>query len=96
MVTDPQKEVCRMGRKVLGAILLPLPFAALPIIVVVIGAVFGPSNHSEVLVQQTVTTTAPVERVATTDALDSDGTNLAKVSSTSSNRQTVGCDGDEF
>jgi hypothetical protein len=37
-----------------------------------------------------------VERVATTDALDSDGTNLAKVSSTSSNSQTVGCDGDEF
>ena len=54
-----------MRRKMLGAILLPLPFAALPVIVVLIGAVFGPENSGELVARETPTTISLQERVLT-------------------------------
>jgi hypothetical protein len=41
-----------MGRKALAAILLPLPFAALPIAVVAVGAVFGPGPSDELVIRE--------------------------------------------
>jgi hypothetical protein len=41
-----------MGRKALAAILLPLPFAALPIAVVAVGALFGPSESGDLVIQE--------------------------------------------
>ena len=44
-----------MQRKMLAAILLPLPFAALPVAVVMISAVFGPGGNDEVVLRETPT-----------------------------------------
>lgn len=41
-----------MGRKALAAILLPVPFAALPIAVVAIGAVFGSGGTDEYVIRE--------------------------------------------
>ena len=45
-----------MQRKVLAAILLPLPFAALPVAVVLFGAAFGPGGNDELVLRE-----SPVE-----------------------------------
>ncbi len=44
-----------MQRKMLGAILLPLPFAALPVAVVLVSAVFGPGGNDDVVLRDTPT-----------------------------------------
>jgi hypothetical protein len=44
-----------MRKRVLGAILLPLPFAALPVIVVLLGAVFGPGDSDELVTREDAT-----------------------------------------
>ena len=41
-----------MQRKMLAAILLPLPFAALPVAVVMVSAVFGPGGNDEVVLRE--------------------------------------------
>lgn len=43
-----------MGRKALAAILLPLPFAALPMAVVAVGALFGPGESDDLVVREDV------------------------------------------
>lgn len=68
-----------MRRKMLGAILLPLPFAALPVIVVLIGAVFGPGESDELVTRDT--TPAIVEDFVSTEAITDPGTDLASVTS---------------
>lgn len=60
-----------MGRKMLGAILLPLPFAALPVIVVLIGAVFGPGESDELVTRETIPAPIAIEdTVAVDSAID--------------------------
>lgn len=78
-----------MRRKMFGAILLPLPFAALPVIVVLIGAVFGPKS-SDQLVTRDAPTAITVEERVLTDGYD-EATGLAKVSS-NAQYERVGCD----
>jgi hypothetical protein len=73
----------------LGAILLPLPFAALPIVVVLIGAVFGPDS-SDQLVTRDAPTAITVEERVLTDTMN-ETADLAKVSS-SSQTDWLGCD----
>ena len=41
-----------MQRKMLGALLLPIPFAALPVIVVLISAAFGPGGSDELVTRE--------------------------------------------
>ena len=54
-----------MRRKMFGAILLPLPFAALPVIVVLIGAVFGPKSSEQLVTRDAPTAITFQERVLT-------------------------------
>ena len=69
-----------MRRRTLGAILLPLPFAALPVIVVLLGAVFGP-GESDDLVTQTLPAPPAIEDSVSTDATTEGTITLASVSS---------------
>ena len=41
-----------MRRKMFGALLLPIPFAALPVIVVFVGAMFGPGESDELVTRE--------------------------------------------
>jgi hypothetical protein len=77
----------------LAAILLPIPFAALPVIVVLIGAVSGGSNSDSGLVtrESTVSSLQNRLKVAVTE---SDGSTLAKVSEPAQGLD--GCGGDSF
>ena len=68
-----------MRRRTIGAILLPLPFAALPVIVVLLGAVFGP-GESDDLVTQTLPQPVAIEDTVATDALTDSSMSLASVS----------------
>jgi hypothetical protein len=72
----------------LGAILLPLPFAALPVIVVLIGGVFGPQSNDQ-LVTRDAPTTIIEDRVLTGGY--EQPADLAKVS-TSSQPDSLGCE----
>ena len=69
-----------MRRRTLGAILLPLPFAALPVIVVLLGAVFGP-GESDDLVTQNLPEPVAIEDTVASDALTDESLSLASVSS---------------
>jgi hypothetical protein len=77
-----------MRRKMFGAILLPLPFAALPVIVVLIGAVFGPKSSEQLVTRDAPTAITFQERVLT-ESYD-EPTGLAKVSS-NSQYESLGC-----
>ena len=77
-----------MRRKMFGAILLPLPFAALPVIVVLIGAVFGPKSSEQLVTRDAPTAITFQERVLT-ESYD-EPTGLAKVSS-NSQYEPLGC-----
>jgi|GEM_PF-5273185 len=65
-----------MGRKTLAALLLPLPFAALPIAVVAIGAVFGPGESDEFVIKEDA---SPVEQMVSSEAPALGTTSLASV-----------------
>ena len=81
-----------MRRKALGAILLPLPFAALPVIAVLLGAVFGPKADEQLVTRDVSTAVSIQERVLTqNDALETQIDGLAKVSSNSS-YGSLGCE----
>ena len=67
-----------MQRKVLGAILLPLPFAALPVAAVLIGAVFGPGGNGEVVLRDTP---AAIQDQVSTDSPTIDPAALASMPS---------------
>ena len=69
-----------MRRRTIGAILLPLPFAALPVVVVLVGALFGP-GESEELVTQNLPVPVAVEDTVSTDRWLDEGVSLASVSS---------------
>ena len=81
-----------MRRKMLGAILLPIPFAALPVLVVLASALFGgKGTDSGNLVTTREQTPALEERVSSeTIAASEDGT-LARVTTQSTDQ---GCGGD--
>jgi hypothetical protein len=68
-----------MRRRTIGAILLPLPFAALPVIVVILGAVFGP-GESDDLVTQNLPELPVIEDTVATDTLTDNSVSLASVS----------------
>ncbi len=77
-----------MQRKMLGAILLPIPFAALPVIVVLAGALFGGKGGDRELVTTRNDAPAIEERVSDTNfPLDGDGA-LAR---TTAGNQSDGC-----
>lgn len=81
-----------MRRKALGAILLPLPFAALPAVAVLLGAVFGPKAEEQLVTQDVSTAVSIQERVLTEGAhLQAEIDGLAKVSS-NSYYGSLGCD----
>lgn len=67
-----------MGRKALAAILLPLPFAALPVAVVALGAVFGSGGEDEYVIREETPVTR--EDTVSTSAPGIGGVNLASVS----------------
>ena len=78
-----------MRRKMLGAILLPLPFAALPVVVVLIGAVFGPESNDQLVTRDAPTAITIEERVLTGGYDEAAG--LAKVSS-NAQPDGIGCE----
>ena len=81
-----------MRRKALGAILLPLPFAALPVVAVLIGAVFGPKSEEQLVTQDVSTAVSIQERVLTDSAArEAQLDGLAKVSS-STGYGSFGCE----
>ena len=83
-----------MRRKMLGAILLPVPFAALPIVVVLAGALFGGSNAGKGELVTRQDQTPPIEqRVATHAELTDPGTTLAR---TTAQTAIDDCGGDIF
>ena len=69
-----------MPKKLLGAILLPLPFAALPVIVVLIGAIFGPGG-SDALVTREAPAPFVIEDTVSTEALTDETIDLASLAS---------------
>ena len=70
-----------MRRRTIGAILLPLPFAALPVVVVLVGALFGPGESEELVTQNLPAPVTIEDSVATTDRWLDDSVSLASVSS---------------
>jgi len=82
-----------MRRKMLAAILLPIPFAALPVIVVLIGAVFGGSRNDSELVTRESTVTSFEDRLKVS-VTESDDSTLAKVSDPA--QSIDGCGGESF
>ena len=68
-----------MPKRVLGAILLPLPFAALPVIVVLIGAVFGPGESDELVTRQDPTQV--IQEFVSTEAQQDAAISLTRASS---------------
>ncbi|MEO8539625.1 MAG: hypothetical protein ABI577_07785 [bacterium] len=80
-----------MRRKMLGAILLPIPFAALPVVVVLAGALFGShSTNGELLTREQLGPSAE-QRVSSDIIIDGADSTLAKVTADS---QPSGCDFD--
>lgn len=80
-----------MRRKMFGAILLPLPFAALPVIVVLIGAVFGPKSSDQLVTRDAPTAITIDERVLADEYPEYDEpSGLAKVSS-NTQYEPLGC-----
>jgi hypothetical protein len=69
-----------MGRKALAAILLPLPFAALPVAVVLLGAVFGPGESDELVIREAPSAVIQ-EEVVSSAPPEIEGATLASVSS---------------
>ena len=69
-----------MRRRTIGAILLPLPFAALPVIVVLLGAVFGP-GESDDFVTQNLPEPVTIEDSVSASAMTDSSLSLASVSS---------------
>lgn len=81
-----------MRRKMLGAILLPIPFAALPVLVVLAGALFGgKGSDSSELVTTRDQTPALQERVSTDSVTTTDDSTLARVTS---QNEVQGCGDD--
>ena len=82
-----------MRRKMLGAILLPIPFAALPVLVVVAGAIFGGGNAGESELVTTKTEAPAIENRVSSDAITvtNDNTPLARTTSYSN---VSGCEED--
>ncbi|MGE0601337.1 MAG: hypothetical protein AB7J35_17975 [Dehalococcoidia bacterium] len=78
-----------MRKRVLGALLLPLPFAALPVVVVLIGAYSGSGSQDE-LVTRDDPTVVITEFVSTSAQPDSNVT-LARSSSVTTSIN-AGCD----
>jgi len=77
----------------LAAILLPIPFAALPVIVVLVGAVFGGSNSNSSLVTRESTVSSLQDRLKVA-VTESDASTLAKVSEPAQGIE--GCGGESF
>jgi len=69
-----------MRRRTIGAILLPLPFAALPVVVVLLGALFGP-GESEELVTENLPAPVSIEDTVGTDRWLDESVSLASVTS---------------
>lgn len=83
-----------MRRKMLGAILLPLPFAALPVVVVVAGALFGGNSAGKGELVTRQEDTPPIEQRVATDAdINNAGSALAR---TTVQTQTSDCGEDLF
>lgn len=76
-----------MSRKLVGVILLPIPFAALPVVVVLASALFG-SNR---VVEDVVTSGSQpaIESFLSSDAVPADGDSLARANV---NDHSQGCD----
>jgi hypothetical protein len=70
-----------MSRRAIGAILLPLPFAALPVIVVLLGAVFGPKSSDDFVAENLPAPPAIEESVSNDPLLDDEEVSLASISS---------------
>lgn len=68
-----------MSRRTLGVILLPLPFAALPVVVVLAGALFSGNSEPDIVARES---TAPVieQRVLETDQPQATTDTMARVS----------------
>ncbi len=81
-----------MRRKMLGAILLPIPFAALPVLVVLAGALFGSKGADSAVVTTKDRTPALEERVSTASITTSDESTLARVSTQA--QDPAGCGDD--
>lgn len=84
-----------MSRKMIGAILLPIPFAALPVVVVLAGALFTSNGAPEELV--TRDSQAQVDQVLTSGTTIIEEDTLARANVTDSIHQD--CDdglGGEF
>lgn len=77
-----------MGRKKLAAILLPVPFAALPVLVVLAGALFGGKAAGEGELVTTKDTPALEQRVSTDGPSQIDESTLARAAQDA----TGGCD----
>lgn len=69
-----------MSRKMIGAILLPIPFAALPVVVVLAGALFSSGGASDDLV--TRDTTAQVDQALSSGVTSLDEDTLARANVT--------------
>lgn len=82
-----------MRRKVLGAILLPIPFAALPVLIVVALALVGGKGADDELVTTTSQTPALQERVSSTSFTTTEdaSSTLARVTTQD---QPSGCEDD--
>ncbi len=78
-----------MRRKLLGALLLPLPFAALPVVVVLIGAMSGSNGQDELVTREDPT--AVITEFVSTQAQDGGDVTLAR-SSSASTSPDIGCD----
>ncbi len=81
-----------MQRKMLGAILLPLPFAALPVIAVLAGAVFGASSPSTDLVTTRQEAPAIEQRVGI--EVITDGTDTSTLAKLPTDTNLSGCEDD--
>jgi hypothetical protein len=68
-----------MSRKLIAALLLPVPFAALPVIVVVVGAVFGSSRGDELVTRENAD--SAIEQLGIFEALTASNADLTLTSS---------------
>ncbi|MGE3077238.1 MAG: hypothetical protein AB7N24_19275 [Dehalococcoidia bacterium] len=78
-----------MRKRVLGALLLPLPFAALPVVVVLIGAASGSNGPDELVTREDPT--AVITEFVSTNAQGDTEVTLARSSSTTTSHD-LGCD----
>ncbi|MCC6960738.1 MAG: hypothetical protein IT301_12890 [Dehalococcoidia bacterium] len=82
-----------MRRKMLGAILLPIPFAALPVLVVLAGAVLGGKGAGESELVTTKTEAPAIESRVSSDSITVTNDN-APLARTTSYTNVTGCEED--